>query len=74
MDKSKLLAIVIGRAVAIFPNQIKAMLLKNAVVVDAENYDTNQLVDAVADGLISSESFRNDFDLFIQQNKEIILK
>lgn len=74
MEKSKLLAYVIGRTVAIYPNQIKAMLLKNAVVVDAENYDTTQLVDAVADGLISSESFRSDFDLFIQENKEVILK
>ena len=72
MDNTKLLAIVIGRTVAIFPNEIKAMLIKNAIVVDAENLNTSQLVDAVIDGLMSSESFRNDFGLFIESNKEII--
>jgi hypothetical protein len=72
MTKQEALSIIIGRTVAIFPAQIADLLQKNAVVLDAKNYNISELVEAVVGGLSSSESFRNDFASFIEVNKDVI--
>lgn len=72
MNEQELLAIIIGRTVALFPEKIKELLQKNAVVLDAKNYDVSELIEAVINGISSSESFRNDFALFVDANKELI--
>lgn len=72
MSEQEVLAIIIGRTVALFPMQIVGLLQKNAVVLDAQNYNDSQLIEAVVSGLSSSESFRNDFVSFVEANKELI--
>lgn len=72
MSEQEVLAIIIGRTVVLFPKEVAEMLNKNAVVVDAENYDVSQSIEAVTNGLVSSESFRNDFTSFVEANKESI--
>ncbi len=72
MNEQEVLAIIIGRTVAIFPSEVAEMLNKNAVVLDAQNYDIPQLIEAVTNGLVFSESFRNDFASFVEAKKELI--
>jgi len=72
MSEQEVLAIIIGRTVALFPMQVVGLLQKNAVVLDAQNYNVSQLIEAVVSGLSSSESFRNDFASFVEANKELI--
>jgi len=74
MSEQEVLAIIIGRSVALFPSEIAFLLQKNAVVIDAQYYNVSQLVESVVNGISSSESFRNDFGLFVENNKSIILK
>lgn len=72
MNEQELLAILIGRTVGLFPKEVAELLQKNAVVVDAENYNVSELIEAVINGLSSSEPFRNDFASFVEANKELI--
>ncbi len=72
MSEQEVLEIIIGRTVALFPKEIAEMLNKNAVVLDAQNYNVSELIEAVTNGLVSSEYFRNDFALFVEANKELI--
>lgn len=64
---------VIGTTIGLFPNEIAFLLTKNAVVVDAENLDLPNLVEATFTGLDKSISFRNDFDSLFNQNENMIL-
>jgi hypothetical protein len=72
MNQQEALSVIIGRTVAIFPANVAYLLQKNAVVLDAQNYNISELVDAVVGGLSSSESFKNDFISFVEVNKDII--
>ena len=72
MEKQDILAIIIGRTVALFPNEVSNLLTLNGVAVDSSNYNTSELVNAVVNGLTSSESFKVDFANFVELNKEII--
>lgn len=72
MNEQELLAIIIGRTVGLFPEKVKELLQKHAVVLDAQNYNVSELIEAVINGLSSSESFRNDFASFVEANKELI--
>jgi hypothetical protein len=55
---------LIGDAVAFFPKDMASLLNSTGVTIDAQNYNTEQLVSAVVDGLYSSESFRISFFTF----------
>jgi len=72
MEQQDMLAVIIGRTVALFPNQVANLLTLNGVVVDASNYNTSQLVTAVVNGLTSSESFKVDFANFVELNQQVI--
>lgn len=63
----------IGVTIGLFPVQIANLLTKNAVVVDAQNLDTNELVEATFSGLNKSMSFRNDFNDLFNENEQLIL-
>jgi hypothetical protein len=45
------------------------LLNKNGVTIDAENYNSEQLVECNIDGLVSSPSFLKDFSDFIERNR-----
>lgn len=72
MGELEVLSIIVGRTVALFPNNVKSMLVKNGVRVDAENYNSEELISATFDGLKTSQSFFNDFVNFVELNKEVI--
>lgn len=72
MSNQEAMAIIIGRTATIFPSEVAEMLTKNGVVVDAKNYNISELIEAVVNGLSSSESFKNDFSSFVEANKEKI--
>jgi hypothetical protein len=63
---------LVGNAVAFFPEDIALLLNTNGVTIDAQNYNTEQLVSAVIDGLYSSESFKIAFFTLLSQKKEFL--
>ncbi len=60
---------IVGVTVAFFPKEVALMLNKNGVTIDAENYNSQQLVDATIDGLVSSPSFLKDFSNFVESKR-----
>jgi hypothetical protein len=69
MDNVKATSEIVGVTVAFFPKQVAEMLNKNGVTVDAENYNSEQLVSATIDGLVSSPSFLKEFSDFVEINR-----
>jgi hypothetical protein len=69
MDNVKATSEIVGVTVAFFPKQVAEMLNKNGVTIDAENYDSEQLVSATIDGLVSSPSFLKEFSDFVEINR-----
>jgi hypothetical protein len=63
---------LVGDAVAFFPEDIALLLNTNGVTIDAQNYNTDQLVGAVIDGLYSSESFKIAFFTFLASKNEFL--
>jgi hypothetical protein len=60
---------IVGFTVAFFPKEVALMLNKNGVTIDAENYNSQQLVDATIDGLVSSPSFLKEFSNFVESKR-----
>ncbi len=69
MDVVKATSEIVGVTVAFFPKQVAEMLNKNGVTIDAENYDSEQLVNATIDGLVSSPTFLKEFSDFVERNR-----
>lgn len=69
MDANKL-SKIIGNYVVFYPKQVALLLNKNGVTIDAENYNSEQLIDAVITGFSSSSSFTSDFENFVINNNE----
>lgn len=63
---------IIGITIGLFPLEISELLTKNGIVVDAQNLDTDGLVEATFSGLNKSIAFRNDFDALYNQNESLI--
>lgn len=66
------IAKAVGRSVGLFPKDMVDMLTKHTIVVDAQNYNTDQLVDAVFSGLHSSKGFNADFVKFLTDNADAL--
>ena len=69
MDAVKATSEIVGVTVAFFPKQVAEMLNRNGVTIDAENYNSDQLVSATIDGLVSSPTFLKEFSDFVERNK-----
>jgi hypothetical protein len=62
----------VGITIGLFPIEIQSLLTKNGVVVDANNLNLDELVDATFNGLDKSISFRNDFNNLYNANEQLI--
>lgn len=60
---------IVGVTVAFFPTEVATLLNKNGVTIDAENLNSEQLVSATIDGLVSSPSFLKDFSDFVESKR-----
>lgn len=69
MDAVKSTSEIVGVTVAFFPKQVADMLNKNGVTIDAENYNSEQLVSSTIDGLVTSPSFLKEFSDFVELNR-----
>lgn len=69
MDVVKATSEIVGVTVAFFPKQVAEMLNKNGVTIDAENYNSDELVNATIDGLVSSPTFLKEFSDFVERNR-----
>ena len=72
MDANKL-SKIIGNSVVFKRNEVVSLLNKNGVTIDAENYNSQQLIDAVISGLSTSQSFIVDFEKFVVNNENALL-
>jgi hypothetical protein len=72
MDANKL-SKIIGNSVVFNRNEVISMLNRNGVTIDAENYNSQQLIDAVISGLSNSQSFIVDFEKFVVNNENALL-
>jgi hypothetical protein len=69
MNKVDAIGKIVGITVAFFPKEVANMLDKNGVTIDAQNYNSDELVSATIDGLVSSPSFAKEFSDFVERNK-----
>jgi hypothetical protein len=69
MDALESTTKIVGVTVAFFPKQVANMLNKNGVTIDAENYNSEQLVSSTIDGLVTSPSFLKEFSDFVELNR-----
>ena len=69
MSELESTAKIVGVTVALFPKEVASLLNKNGVTIDAENYNSQQLVDATIDGLVSSPSFLKEFSDFVESKR-----
>jgi hypothetical protein len=70
MDALESTTKIVGVTVAFFPKDIATLLNKNGVTIDAENYNSQQLVSATIDGLVSSPSFLKEFSDFVELKRQ----
>jgi hypothetical protein len=61
---------LIGQSVGLYPMEIAILLNQNGVTIDAENFDTNQLIDAVFNGLRKNVSFNKAFSIWVDKNQD----
>lgn len=71
--EAQVLVKAIGVTIGLFPKEIASLLTKNAIVVDAQNLNTSELVEATFGGLNKSISFRNDFNDLFNANEKLIM-
>jgi hypothetical protein len=70
MDALQSTTKIVGVTVAFFPQEVAFLLNKSGFTVDAENYDSQQLVDATIDGLVSSPTFLKEFSDFVEFKRQ----
>jgi len=61
---------IVGVTVAFFPQEVAFLLNKSGVTIDAENYDSEELVNATIDGLVSSPIFLKEFSDFVELKRQ----
>lgn len=66
MDEENL-ALLIGRSVGMYPNDVAEMLVKNKVFAPSPNYTIDQLVDGVFLGLNKNPNFAQEYASWLQQ-------
>jgi hypothetical protein len=70
MDALESTTKIVGVTVAFFPQEVAFLLNKSGFTVDAENYNSEQLVDATIDGLVSSPTFLKEFSDFVELKRQ----
>ena len=73
MDNVTKLAKLIGATLGLFPNQVKALLLKNKVIIDS-NISNKEMLSYTLDALDKTPSFFKDFEKLFNDNEQTILK
>ena len=63
----QLLSKIIGASVAMYPNDVSDMLVRNGVYLPAPNYTLNQLVEGVFIGLNKNTSFSQEYSSWLEQ-------
>jgi hypothetical protein len=63
----QLLSKIIGASVAMYPNDVSDMLVRNGVYLPAPNYTLNQLVEGVFIGLNKNLSFTQEYSSWLEQ-------
>lgn len=64
------IAKAVGLSVGLFPSEVASLLNDNGVVLDAQNLNSDQLVDAVYTGLHTSSSFNTQWVEFLKTHSE----
>jgi hypothetical protein len=70
MTTEEMLPIIIGTAVGRYPMEIANLLNSTGVTIDAENYNTDELIDSVFSGLVNNAKFNREFSFWVTSNIE----
>jgi len=68
MTTEEMLPILIGTAVGRYPMQIANLLNSTGVTIDAQNFNTDELIDAVFSGVVNNAKFNREFSFWIKSN------
>jgi hypothetical protein len=63
----QMLSKIIGSSVAMYPNDVSDMLVRNGVFAPAPNYTLNQLVEGVFVGLNQNPNFAKEYASWTEQ-------
>jgi hypothetical protein len=63
----QMLSKIIGSSVAMYPNDVADMLVRNGVFAPAPNYTLNQLVEGVFIGLNQNPNFAQEYASWTEQ-------
>lgn len=73
MNDVQKLAYIVGRTVGLFPEDVRTSLEQSGVVVDAKNYNDEQLLEASLNGLRTSPKFMKMFSELVEGKKDALL-
>jgi hypothetical protein len=68
------LAKAIGSSVGYYPAEVIKMLKRSGYTVTEKNSSSKDLIDLVLYALQNSITFRNEFDVFVKNNENVLLK
>ena len=69
MNDVQKLAFIVGRTVGLFPEDVRTCLEQSGVVVDAKNYNDEQLLEASLNGLRTSPKFMKNFSELVDSKQ-----
>jgi hypothetical protein len=72
-NMENILGKAIGNSVGYFPTEVVNMLKRNDIPLSSSSLSNSQLIDLVIYGLQNSKSFRNEFDVFVKNNENVLL-
>ena len=65
MNNANIAALIVGRTIGLFTEDVRACLEESGVVLDSKNYTDSQLLQATFNGLESSPKFLKMFSIII---------
>jgi len=68
MTTEEMIPIVIGTAVGRYPMEIANLLNSTGVTIDAQNFNSDELINAVFSGLVNNAKFNSEFSFWLTSN------
>jgi hypothetical protein len=68
MTTEEMIPIVIGTAVGRYPMEIANLLNSTGVTIDAQNFNSDELINAVFSGLVNNAKFNREFSFWLTSN------
>ena len=63
--QEELISAIIGKTIGLYPTEVAYLLTKNGVVIDADTFNTDQLISATFNGFNSNPTFKEELASFV---------